>query len=142
VAGKTEASAPLTFVTIEQNNPARMTPEQRRADLEAAGIEPDRRLRWWANKGYRRLDFPYQQPPLSPDVEACAYLDYYARVPGDPDRRLRSLPADILAEHLRRFFFVSVGKFAGDMGSNPEWLRQKDYLSGRSEIPFAECAIA
>jgi GNAT superfamily N-acetyltransferase len=134
VAAETGSSSPLAFITIEQNNPARMTPEQRRADLDAAGIAPERRSRWWAAKGYRRLDFPYRQPPLSADVEACAYLDYYARVPGDADLRVTSLPADRLAEHLRRFFFVSVGKLAVDMEANPEWLAQKAYLSGRSEV--------
>jgi GNAT superfamily N-acetyltransferase len=136
ILSETGSAAPHAFITIEQNNPARMTEAQRRADLEAAGIDPERRLGWWARQGYRRLDFPYQQPPLSADVAACRYLDYFARIPGDAGQQAAGIPAPALAEHLRRFFFVSVGKFDGDMAANPEWLMQQAYLASRSEIPF------
>lgn len=142
LTAETRSPEPAAFITIEQNNPARMTPEQQRADLEAAGIDPERRSRWWAALGYRQLDFPYRQPPLGADVEACTYLDFYARVPGAPDMQVPGLPADRLAEHLRRFFFVSVGKFAGDMGANPEWLAQKAFLSCRSDIALIDAGGA
>lgn len=137
VTSLTQSAATHTFISIEQNNSSRMTPEQRLADWHAAKIEPERRLRWWEKKGYRRLDFPYQQPPLGADVTACNYLDYFARVRGDATRSVDALPATVLAEHLRRFFFVSVGKCEGQLGENTVWRTQQAHLQARTEVPFA-----
>ncbi|MEO8896029.1 MAG: hypothetical protein ABI450_09125, partial [Rhizomicrobium sp.] len=115
------------FITCEQNNPRRMTPAQLAADIKASGIDPYDRLAWWMRRGYRKLDFTYRQPPLNPGQEACNYLDYYVRF---PDGSMpTSLPAPILAEHLRRFFFVSVGKLQIDMNANQEWIAQRDDLT-------------
>lgn len=123
------------FITCEQNNPRRMTLEQLASDMEASGIDPYDRLAWWVRRGYRRLDFAYRQPPLNPGQAACDYLDYYVRFPNG-DAPL-SLPAPILAEHLRRFFFVSVGKLQIDMSANPQWSAQRDDLAVRRVIAIA-----
>jgi hypothetical protein len=34
----------------------------------------------------------------------------------------------VLREHLRRYFFVSVGKFEIDMSGNAQWLQQEREL--------------
>ena len=120
------------FITCEQNNPHRMTPDQLSADIRDSGMQPNDRLAWWMRRGYRRLDFSYRQPPLNASLKACTYLDYYIRFPDNKDRA--TLPAAILAEHLRRFFFVSVGKLEIDMNANPEWIAQRDALAARQAI--------
>jgi hypothetical protein len=124
------------FITCEQNNPSRMSAEQLQEDFEAGGIVPAARLKWWQKKGYRRLDFRYEQPPLYPGADPCTYLDYYARVSDESRSGIDSTASAILLEHLRRFFFVSVGKFAFDMSNNSQWLQQKRELESRSEIPL------
>jgi len=129
------ASRGFLFATCEQNNPARMTKEQRAADVRDSGMDPHDRLAWWVRRGYRRLDFSYSQPPLNPGQDACAYLDYYVRFPDGVPRA--TLPAAILAEHLRRFFFVSVGKLEIDMNANPEWIAQRDALAARDAVTIA-----
>ena len=112
---------PRAFMTCEQNNPARMTRDEILADARAALIHPYQRMDWWRQRGFRRLDFEYMQPPLSPDHAPCTYLDYYARPSNATPETIISLPSDVLIEHLRRFFFVSVGKLAFDMNANPQW---------------------
>ena len=101
---------PRAFITCEQNNPARMTHDEILADARAALIHPYARMNWWRQRGFRRLDFNYMQPPLSPDHAPCTYLDYYARPSNASTEELSCIPSDVLTEHLRRFFFVSVGK--------------------------------
>lgn len=123
------------FITCEQNNPRAMTAQQLAADLEASGMDPYDRLAWWLRRGYRKLDFAYHQPPLNPGQEPCTYLDYYVRFADGTAPA--SLPAPILAEHLRRFFFVSVGKLEIDMNANPEWIAQRDALAARTVIAIA-----
>jgi GNAT superfamily N-acetyltransferase len=130
--GAVPASRGFLFVTCEQNNPARMTKDQLAADIRDSGMDPNARLAWWVRQGYRRLDFAYRQPPLNPGQDACAYLDYYVRFPDGRDRP--GLPAALLAEHLRRFFFVSVGKLQVDMQANPEWRLQQGDLAARDTV--------
>lgn len=131
---QTGEAAPRLLLTCEQNNPTRMTPGQLGEDKLAAGIDAYRRLAWWQGQGYRRLDFPYAQPPLSPDHEPCTYIDYYGRVV--PQTGSAPVPSALLLEHIRRFFFVSAGKFQFGMSGNAEWLKAKAYLSSKHGINF------
>ena len=117
------------FITCEQNDPALMTPEQLAADRLASGIDPSARLAWWVRRDFHRLTFRYRQPPLNPGQEPCEYLNYYVRFVRD-GAGPTGLPAAILKEHLRRFFFVSVGKLEVDMNANAQWREQCDLLSG------------
>jgi GNAT superfamily N-acetyltransferase len=114
-------TCPRAFITCEQNNPARMTRDEILADARAALIHPHARMDWWRRRGFRRLDFRYVQPPLGPEHAPCTYLDYYARQSSGIPETLPSIPSDVLIEHLRRFFFVSVGKLAFDMNANSQW---------------------
>lgn len=128
LANRTGRAAPRYFTTIEQNNPLRMSGEQIEEDAAAALIDPYDRLRWWSRRGYRKLDFSYVQPPLSLAHEPCLYIDYYVRFSNQADAASGTLDAAVLLEHLRRFFFVSVGKFEIDMARNPQWISQRAAL--------------
>lgn len=125
---RTGQAVPRYFTTTEQNNPLRMSGEQIEKDAAAALIDPYDRLRWWARRGYRKLDFSYVQPPLSIAHEPCLYIDYYVRFSTEADAVSATLDAAVLLEHLRRFFFVSVGKFEIDMARNPQWISQRAAL--------------
>lgn len=122
------------FVTCEQNNPSRMTQEQLDEDMAAALIDPYERMRWWRARGFAKLGFEYCQPALNAGQEPCRYIDFFARFVGSPPSNPRSLPAPVVLDHLRRFFFVSVGKFEQDMDAEPNWLRQRDALAAMDEV--------
>ncbi|MGF6508217.1 hypothetical protein [Paraburkholderia sp. 32] len=127
------------FTTCEQNNPLRMTAEQLAEDMRSALIDPEERLGWWYRRGFRKLQFEYTQPPLSPEVPPCEYLDYYIRfVLQDREPDPASLPSRLLLEHLRRFFFVSVGKFAIDMSDNSEWKSLQAAISQTADVPISD----
>jgi GNAT superfamily N-acetyltransferase len=112
---------PRFFITCEQNNPARMTRDEILADAHSALIHPYVRMDWWRRRGFKLLDFDYIHPPLSPAHSPCRYLNYYACPSDSMPGTMASIPSDVLIEHLRRFFFVSVGKLAFDMDANPQW---------------------
>jgi hypothetical protein len=115
------------FITCEQNDPGLMSPQQLADDEAASGINAQVRLAWWVRQDYHRLDFRYRQPPLNPGQEACEYLNYYVHFVGGGTAP-HALPAALLKDHLRRFFFVSVGKLEVDMDANPQWREQRDWL--------------
>lgn len=122
-----------TFMTCEQNNPEKMTPEQIEEDARAALIDPLVRMSWWRRRSFQKLDFTYMQPPLSSSHAPCMYLDYYAK-PCNGARGLHCLPAPVLLQHIRRFFFVSVGKLQFDMSTNHEWLQVQRELGARKLV--------
>ena len=103
------AVLPATFITIEQNNPQRMTPAQRSADFLSSGICPQRRMRWWTERGFRKADIDYFQPALNSRSSPCDYLDYYIRINSRHDKQ-NCIARAVMLEHLRRFFSVSIGK--------------------------------
>ena len=138
VSSETGVAAPRIFITCELNNPARMTAEQIETDAAAALLDPLQRKQWWSNRDFARLDFPYEQPPLSAQHQPCAYIDCYLRIPDDDMRNIRSFKTAPLLEHLRRFFFCCVGKFEIDMTRNEQWLRQQKYLEERDVIPILQ----
>lgn len=125
------------LITCEQNNPARMTDAQIVQDANAALIDAAARTAWWYRRGYRRLAFPYVQPPLAAGAVVCDYLDLYGHtVPHLPVAA--SLPAPLLFEHLRRFFYVSVGKCAVEMAEDAAWRTQSDMLLDGGQVAFAD----
>lgn len=95
---------PLVF--IELNDPFRMSPQDYARDTAFTGLDQLDRLRIWARRGARVVDFPYIQPPLSPDAGPDDAL-IYGVLCGDVD-----LAACTLLDHLRKFFAVSVLKGA------------------------------
>jgi GNAT superfamily N-acetyltransferase len=98
------ALKPLTF--IELNDPLVLSDDDYRLDSETAGVDQFDRLAIWSRLDARILDFPYIQPPLSPDQDADGGLIY--AVLGAAGET--SLSAALVLAHLERFFGVSVLK--------------------------------
>lgn len=133
----TAVRRPRVFLTIEQ--PSEYVPTGHSAADEADArprLDPFRERRWWARQGYGQLDFPYQRPAHRTGVEACTYLDYFARVPCEVDRSHPSLPSHALLEHLRRLWLVSAGKLACDTDFGRAWHAQRSHLLRRSHVPL------
>lgn len=93
----------LTF--IEQNDPLKMSPEDYARDTEHSGLDQMTRIGIWSKQGARILDFDYIQPPLSPAQQPDSNLVY-----GVLGAEGHSLDPCLLAEHLKRFFAISVLK--------------------------------
>ncbi len=96
-----------TLIFIEQNDPFAMSAADYLRDTEFTGLDQLDRLRIWAKRGARVVDFPYAQPPLSPEQGADDTL-VYSVLGAEGD----ALGACVLEAHLRRFFGVSVLKGA------------------------------
>lgn len=93
------------LVFIEQNDPLRMAIEDQLRDTEHSGMGQYDRLAIWGRQGARIVDFPYVQPPLSPDHVPNAELVLSVIGAREP-----SLPAAVLHGHLNGFFGISVAK--------------------------------
>ena len=96
-------AAPLVF--FEQNDPLAMSAEAYARDTEATGIDQVDRLRIWARVGARLVDFDYVQPPLS-EMHSADHTLLYAVLGAEGP----SIGSCLLAEHLSRFFAISVAK--------------------------------
>ncbi|MDX2236433.1 MAG: hypothetical protein NW203_02605 [Hyphomonadaceae bacterium] len=108
------AGGAQVLIFIEQNDPFRMSEEDYRRDSDFTGLDQFDRLRIWAKRGAKVVDFSYVQPPLSADQDADDTLLYSVLgAPGD------SLSACVLEGHLRRFFGVSVLKGANLADNKP-----------------------
>ena len=95
---------------IEMNDPVNMSPEDYALDSAHAGLDQVDRLKIWERRGARILAMAYRQPPLS--AQQTADSDLLLGVLGAPGS---SLSACLMAQHMRRFFGVTVLK-----GADPE----------------------
>ena len=93
-----------TYVFCEQNAPERMSQEEYFTDAINSQIDPCDRLVWWHNHGYRRLSMDYIQPALSPNSQPCTSLTLNIK----SDKNI--IPGYVVAQHLRRFFTLSIFK--------------------------------
>ena len=93
-----------TYIFCEQNAPERMSQEEYFTDAINSQIDPCDRLVWWHNHGYRRLTMDYVQPALSPDSQPCTSLTLNIK----SDKNI--IPGYVVAQHLRRFFTLSIFK--------------------------------
>jgi GNAT superfamily N-acetyltransferase len=96
---------PLVF--IEQNDPFAMSAESYAHDTHHTGLDQIDRLRIWARRGAKVVDFHYAQPPLSAELQGDGTL-LYSVLGADSE----TLDACVLAGHLERFFGISVLKGA------------------------------
>jgi GNAT superfamily N-acetyltransferase len=103
---ETDGVAPA-LIFLEQNDPFAMSDASYARDTEFTGLDQMDRLRIWARLGAKLVDHPYVQPPLSADHAPDASL-IYAVLGADA----ATLPACLVADHLRRFFGISVLKGA------------------------------
>jgi len=117
------ADAMRVLVFIEQNDPLRMDPDDYASESAHSGIDQFDRLRIWAARDARVVDFPYVQPALSdvqdPD-EGLVYSVMGAVGPG--------IDSCLLASHLRGFFGISVLKGA-PLSGDPAATAQLDALA-------------
>ena len=103
-------AVPEPLVFIEMNDPVNMSPEDYALDSAHAGLDQVDRLKIWERRGARILAMAYRQPPLS--AQQTADSDLLLGVLGAPGS---SLSACLMAQHMRRFFGVTVLK-----GADPE----------------------
>ena len=120
------ASLPV-LIFIEQNDPLRLDPESYALDSAHSGLDQYDRLRIWRHLGARLVDLDYLQPPLSPDHEPDTGLLY-----GVLGASGNSLPACLLARHLRQFFGISVLK-GRKIEDDADALRQVSALDARCQ---------
>lgn len=116
-------AAPRALVFIEQNDPLRMEADDYASESAHSGIDQFDRLRIWAARDARVVDFPYVQPALSDDQHADDGLVYSVMGAGGA-----TLDSCLLASHLRGFFGISVLKGA-PLASDPVASRQLDALA-------------
>lgn len=95
-------------IFLEQNDPFRLSDIEYALDSAHAGVDQVTRMAMWARLGAKILDYEYIQPALSADQAPDPKLLY--SVIGWP---MKSLPAALLADHLERFFAISVLKGQG-----------------------------
>jgi GNAT superfamily N-acetyltransferase len=114
----------------EQNDPFKMTLEEYQKDSAAADLDQFDRLIVWGKLGTRVIDYPYVQPPLSEEQEADRTLFFRVMFGAgeDPAAPVRPLDPQVLKEHLRRFFSVSVLKGRLSPSEVPEVAEQFDWL--------------
>jgi GNAT superfamily N-acetyltransferase len=124
----------------EQKDPFRMTLEAFRTAATAYGPDAFDRLAMWGQLGARVLRFRYVLPPLRahgpPDATLFLRVLFRDEL-GDarPDAAPRHVDADVLHEHLRRFFGLSVAKGLYDPADRPEVRAQMAQLKARAAIP-------
>jgi GNAT superfamily N-acetyltransferase len=94
-----------TLIFLEQNDPFRLDAAAYAEDTAHAGIDQFDRLHVWARMGARIVDFPYVQPALSARQAPDTSLAYTLLEPA-----MAAIPAALLADHLERFFAISVWK--------------------------------
>lgn len=125
------------LIFIEQNDPFRMSAEDYARDTRFTGLDQFDRLRIWARRGARVVDFPYAQPPLSGDQQADDTLVYSVLGAGEGE----GLDACTLYAHLRGFFGVSVLKGA-PLEASPAAYNQIESLAaacaGNEAVPLLD----
>lgn len=119
-------SLPL-LVFIEQNDPLRLDPESYARDSAHSGLDQFDRLRIWHHLGARLVDIDYLQPALSAGQAPDTGLLY-----GVLGASGSSLPACLLARHLKHFFGISVLK-GRKLESDADALRQVTALDARCQ---------
>jgi hypothetical protein len=113
------------LIFLEQNDPVRMGADDYARDTAHTGLDQRQRIAIWAKHGARIVDYPYVQPPLSPEQAADDTLIYTLIGAASPQ-----LPACLLRDHLERFFTISVLK-GKPLAAQPVAQEQIDDLSAR-----------
>jgi GNAT superfamily N-acetyltransferase len=124
----------------EQKDPFRMTLAAFRTAAAAYGPDAFDRLAMWGQLGARVLRFRYVLPPLKPGAppDATLFLRVLFRDEVDGaqlDAAPRHVEANVLQEHLRRFFGLSVAKGLYDPAARTEVRAQMAQLNAQAAIP-------
>ncbi len=99
------ANSGSIWMICEQNAPELMTFEEYLKDNMSALVDQCDRLKWWLYLGYKRLNFNYIQPPLSPEMDHCSNMTLNLRTDSKEE-----VSSEIIAEHLKKFFCIAVLK--------------------------------
>ncbi|MET1074562.1 MAG: GNAT family N-acetyltransferase [Umezawaea sp.] len=132
LAERTYPAAGPVVVFLELNDPLLLTAEQYEQDSAASGVDQFDRVAIWARLGIRVVDFPYVQPPLSATQQADVPL--ILAVLADRDFEF---DGGLLADHLERFFAISVLK-NGDVETNDLAAAQVRECRGRGAIALLD----
>ncbi len=107
------------------------------AGLLDTDLDPFTRLAIWARWGYRPIDFPYVQPPLSDEQERGTNLLLTVKV-CNPD-----LPSDrIDADRVRTFVsdYLSLAMRIDDPERHPDFRFMAEFLGGAPEVALLDTA--
>lgn len=114
------------FFFCEQNAPEVMSVSDYFTDAIHALIDPCDRLLWWHKRGYRRLVVNYIQPALNVDSQPCTALTLNIQ------SSQKYIEGYVIAEHLRRYFTISVLKGKSLDADDPYLTRLFNYLYNNS----------
>lgn len=99
-------------IFLEIADPFLLSDSQFRMEQDLTGTDALRRLKYWAERGARIVDFPYVQPALSE-----AQVSDQTLVLGMIGATSPHLSSSLLRGHLERFFAISTSKGKGGLGS-------------------------
>lgn len=86
------------------SNPELMTLKEYEQDSENSQIDPCDRAIFWCNHGFKQVEFNYILPPLNNRSKSCHLLTLNVR------SNKSKISGELVLEHLRRFFEISVLK--------------------------------
>jgi GNAT superfamily N-acetyltransferase len=96
-------------------------------------MDPFARARWWAKRGYGRLEFPYVQPPLSTSQQPVAHLALTTKpLSGTPDGTLAATAVDAFIRDYLRY-----GMRIEEPESSVEYSRMAAWLGTRPRVSIA-----
>jgi len=119
------------MVFCEQNSPEKMTLSQYWTDNLNSLTDQCDRLKWWNKRGFRRLNMNYVQPALNMENDPCLYLSLNVKT------GLNSVPSDILLEHIKRIFSISILK-GRNIENDLNYKKITQYLRSRTFVSFSK----
>jgi hypothetical protein len=110
------------YFFIDEKVPSKMSKREREEDEEDSGIKERKRIFWWKEHGFKKLSFEYIQPPLNKNKKADTELSLNIKT------KKKSIPSEIIIEHLYKFFSISVLKGKA-VDKNKYFLEQREKLN-------------
>jgi hypothetical protein len=96
-------------------------------------MDPFARIRWWARRGYSRLELPYVQPPLSETQAAVTNLMLCVKAGEESDNA--QVPASRVDAFLRDYLMYAMRIARPE--SSAEYRRMADWLAEREAVHTA-----
>ena len=111
----------LPLIMAEINDPRAVNPVPETMD-------PFARARWWAKRGFARLDFPYVQPPLSPQQQPVRHLALSVKLlPGTTTPPALRLQASAVDAFIRDYLVYAMR--IAEPTASADYLAMADWLS-------------
>lgn len=112
----------------DQNNPRLMSKKEYKHDTYNSGIDQNERIKWWRDRGFRFIDMEFILPPLGKNKKDCKILSL-----GIKNINKAYFPSEIVLEHLKRFFEISVLK-GKDLSKIKDFIKQQDFLIKNKKV--------